>query len=137
VRSVGKDGVGLSTEPGFYQPFIQDIPRNEILYVVDGPQRVDAIWWWKLRSAQGVEGWGNQDNITPDPGPCALVAPIAIGIATVPAVAATPASHLPQTGGGGNAVWFFAGLLLVVLIVSGVLRRRFQTETHSDSHLPD
>jgi LPXTG-motif cell wall-anchored protein len=125
--------VGLSTAPGFYQPFIQDIPRNEILFVVDGPQRVDAIWWWKLRSAQGVEGWGNQDNITPDPGPCALITPIVI--ATVPA-AVTPSNQLPQTG-GSNAGWFFAGVLLVVLIISGILRRRFQTETHSDSHLPD
>ncbi len=75
VKSVGRDGVSLSTEPGFYKPHVQIAPRGAILQVLQGPERADTIWWWRLRTATGVEGWGNQDNITPDPGPCNFGAP--------------------------------------------------------------
>ncbi len=78
VKSVGRDGVSLSTEPGFYKPHVQIAPRGAILQVLQGPERADAIWWWRLRTETGVEGWGNQDDITPDPGPCNFGAPTSV-----------------------------------------------------------
>jgi hypothetical protein len=115
VRSVGKDGVSLSTEPGFYQPHVQIAPVGDILYVVQGPVRTDNIQWWLLRTATGVEGWGNQDNITPDPGPC---------------VAGSMQSDksLPQTGNGVDGRLFLAILLAAMVIIIGIARRRLQVQ---------
>jgi hypothetical protein len=118
VKSIGKDGVSLSTAPGFYQPHVQIAPVGEILLVVQGPVRVDNIQWWLLRTATGIEGWGNQDNITPDPGPC--VAAKATG--------APVDKALPQTGGGVDGRFFLAFVLVAVVAAVGIARRRLQAQ---------
>jgi LPXTG-motif cell wall-anchored protein len=155
VRSIGKNGINLSTEPGFYQSHIQIIPRERLAQVLAGPERVDTIWWWRLRTDAGVEGWGNQDEMTPDPGPCAFGASASPGGQTppypvtvvpsfsfeqpsaleqpsgqaVPPGQATPASQetLPQTG-GNLEWWFLAGMLAITVLVVGFVRRRLQTQ---------
>ena len=118
VKSVGKDGVSLSTEPGFYKPHVQIAPVGDILLVVQGPVRADNVQWWLLRTAQGLEGWGNQDNITPDPGPCAAVK----------AAGATADKALPQTGSGVDGRFFLAAVLAAVVIAAGIARRRLQAQ---------
>jgi hypothetical protein len=116
VKSVGKDGVSLSTEPGFYKPHVQIAPVGDILLVVQGPVRADNIQWWLLRTASGIEGWGNQDNITPDPGPCAIVR-----------ATGTPLDKaLPQTGSGVEGRFFLAFVLVAVVIAVGIARRRLR-----------
>jgi LPXTG-motif cell wall-anchored protein len=131
VRVADKNGLSLSTEPGFYQPHVQVVPHNEVLLVIDGPQRADQIWWWRLRTTQGVEGWGNQDLITPDVGPCA---PVGLSqIAATPQIIST-GQQLPKTGSGFEG-WFLGGLLAAVLVLAGMLRRKFQAETNSGSHI--
>ena len=143
VKSVGKNGVNLSTAPGFYQPPVLTIPRGQLAQVLAGPQRADTIWWWLLRAESGAEGWGNQDDMTPDPGPCAFGASASSGAATPPypvtilpassiaqpTIQATPAQQgaLPQTG-DSLGWWFLAGLLAVTMIVVGFVRRRLQTQ---------
>jgi hypothetical protein len=117
VKSIGKDGVSLSTEPGFYKPHVQIAPVGDILWVVQGPVRADNIQWWLLRTATGIEGWGNQDNITPDPGPC--VAGKAAGTLAD--------KTLPQTGRGVEGQFFLALALAAVVIAVGIVRRRLQT----------
>jgi len=98
VKSVGKDGISLSTEPGFYQPHVQIIPRERLAQVLAGPERADSIWWWRLRTETGVEGWGNQDDMTPDPGPCAFGGSISAGGQTPPyPVTILPSFSLAQT----------------------------------------
>ncbi len=157
VKSVGKDGISLSTEPGFYQPHVQIIPRGHLAQVLAGPERADTIWWWLLRAETGAEGWGNQDNMTPDPGPCAFGGSVVSGAQTPsypvtilpassfaqtptapqPAIQPTPAQQgtLPQTG-DSLGWWFPAGLLAITMIVVGFARRRLQTQpaARSKSH---
>lgn len=139
VKSVGKDGVSLSTDPGFFQPHVQIAPRGDILFVVQGPVRADSIWWWRLRTNTGVEGWGNQDNITPDPGPCNFGATVPPG--ATPGVVVQPgptpgASALPTTGSGMEWV-FLAMLLAAVLITAATWRRRLQMQTTNSARLPE
>lgn len=138
VLSVGKDGVSLSTEAGFYKAHVQTAPRGDILRVLQGPERVDTIWWWRLRTATGVEGWGNQDNITPDPGPCSFgVTTTATGQTAPAAQAGTPAGALPKAGSDGLEWVFLAGVLGAVLIVAATWRRILQAQPAGNVRLPD
>ncbi len=116
VKSIGKDGVSLSTDPGFYKSHVQIVPVGDILFVVQGPARADNIQWWLLRTANGVEGWGNQDNVTPDPGPCV----------TAKATGILAGKALPQTGSGVEGWFFLAFALAAVVIVVGIARRGLQ-----------
>jgi LPXTG-motif cell wall-anchored protein len=135
---------------------VQIIPRDRLALVLAGPERADTIWWWRLRTDAGVEGWGNQDEMTPDPGPCAFGTagstggptppyPVTIlpsfsfeqppasepsSVQVAPPAQTTPAQQetLPQTGGSVEW-WFWAALLAIVVIVVGVVRRRLQTQS--------
>ncbi len=139
VQSVGKDGVSLSTDPGFFQPHVQIALRGDILFVVQGPVRADSIWWWRLRTNTGVEGWGNQDDITPDPGPCNFGATVPPGATLGAPVQPGPtpgAAALPTTGSGME--WVFLALLLAaVLITADTWRRRLQMQTPSSARPPE
>jgi hypothetical protein len=164
VKSIGRDGISLSTEPGFYQPHVQIIPREHLAQVLAGPERADNIWWWQLQAETGAVGWGNQDDMTPDPGPCAsggsvlpgaqtppypvtilpasafgqtpvvVQAPVQAVPLAQPTLQATPAQQeaLPQTGDSLEG-WWLTGLLAVIVIVVGFVRRRLQTQPAVDS----
>ncbi len=98
VKSIGKDGISLGAEPGFYQPHVQIVPRDHLAQVLAGPVRADNIWWWQLRAETGAVGWGNQDTMTPDPGPCAFGSSVLVGSQTPPyPVTIMPAFVLAQT----------------------------------------
>ena len=148
VKSVGRNGISLSTAPGFYQPHVQVILRDHLAQVLAGPARADNIWWWRLRAETGAEGWGNQDDMTPDPGPCAFGGVVVSGAqappypvtilpassfaqtpVAPPTLQATPTQQgtLPQTG-DSVGWWFLAGLLAVTMMVVGYARRRLQTQ---------
>lgn len=157
VKSIGRNGISLSAEPGFYQPHVQIIPRDQLALVLAGPARVDNIWWWRLRAESGAEGWGNQDEMTPDAGPCGGSgaqglttppypvtilpafsvdltpvggqAPVQVVPLEQPVAQATPSPQaaLPQTG-GSLELWFLAGLLAVTVVVVGFVRRRLHTQ---------
>ena len=118
VKSIGKDGVSLSTEPGFYKPHVQVVAVGDLLFVVQGPVRADNIQWWLLRTASGTEGWGNQDNITPNPGPCV----------PVKATSTLLNNALPQTGSGVEGWFLLAFALAAVVIVVGIARRGLQAQ---------
>ena len=137
VKSVGRNGISLSTLPGFYQPFVQTIPRQHLAQVLAGPERADNIWWWRLRAETGAEGWGNQDDMTPDPGPCAFGGSVVSAAQTPGAAqhAATQQATLPQTG-DSPGWWFVAGLLAITMIIVGFARRKLQTQpaVRSKSH---
>ena len=157
VKSIGRNGISLSTEPGFYQSHVQIIPRDQLALVLAGPARVDNIWWWRLRAESGAEGWGNQDEMTPDPGPCggsvspglatppypvtilpgfsfvptspAEAVPVQVVPLAQPVAQTTPSQQeaLPQTG-GTLELWFLAGLLAVTVMVVGFVRRRLHAQ---------
>lgn len=104
VKSIGRNGISLSTEPGFYQAHVQIIPRDRLAQVLAGPERADTIWWWRLRTDAGVEGWGNQDEMTPDPGPCAFGGGLSAGGQIPPyPVTVLPSFSFEQTPASGQA----------------------------------
>jgi hypothetical protein len=150
VKSIGRNGISLSTEPGFYQPHVQVIPRDQLALVLAGPARADTIWWWQLQAESGAVGWGNQDEMTPDAGPCGgsglpgqatppypvTILPAFSGgqpaVATIPpqqpAMQTTPSQEaLPQTGGSLD-LWWLAALLAVTVVVVGFARRRLRAQ---------
>ncbi len=157
VKSIGRNGISLGTEPGFYQPHVQIIPRDQLALVLAGPARVDNIWWWQLQAQSGAVGWGNQDEMTPDPGPCGngvapgqTVPPYPVTIvpafsleqtaaapqtsvptaqlmSPTPQATATSQAALPQTGSSLD-LWWLAGLLAVTVIVVGFARRRLHAQ---------
>jgi LPXTG-motif cell wall-anchored protein len=103
VKSIGRNGISLSAEPGFYQSHVQIIPRDHLALVLTGPARADNIWWWRLRTETGAEGWGSQDEMTPDPGPCAAGGNASPGSATPPyPVTIMPAFSFVPTSPAGE-----------------------------------
>jgi hypothetical protein len=156
VRSIGRNGISLSSEPGFYQAHVQVIPRDQLALVLAGPVRADAVWWWQLQAESGAVGWGNQDEMTPDPGPCGGStspgqAPVPYPVTILPAFSAdqpavapqtvvvtvppqqpvqtTPPAQetLPQTGSNLD-LWWLAAVLAVTVIVVGFARRRLRAQ---------
>lgn len=139
ARVVRPEGLNLGQGPGFDFGHVQIVGLNDIVFVLEGPQRGDGLWWWKLRTRDGVEGWGINDHIMP----CSAECLAAAGISLTPAAtfgAATPlassgslaatatraasgAQQLPATGIGDNWPWF-AVALVAVLLGAGFIRRR-------------
>ena len=106
AQSVGKDGISLSTQPGFYQPHVQIVPRGQVVQVVGGPERADTIWWWLVRTTEGVQGWGNQDEMLAVAGPCGASSGGSTGDAgNAPwPVTILPPGEVPQPDQAGNVV---------------------------------
>jgi LPXTG-motif cell wall-anchored protein len=128
--------VSLNQGPGLDTGHVRQIALNDILFVIDGPQRADDLWWWRLRTREGVEGWGLNDHLSPFSGECfgsAAPAPVAGASTVLPGQSGTPATRAAASQGqelpatGSNPSWlFFAGVLVLVLVVAGLVRRRAQ-----------
>jgi len=124
AQVVGPQGISLGDAPGFAANHVQVVGRDDVIFVTEGPQRADGLWWWKVTTRGNVMGWGINDHLTPFSGECFGLAGSAPAIATA-ATAAGRQSQLPATGAGDVAL-IFAGALAVLLLVAGLLRRRGQ-----------
>jgi LysM repeat protein len=103
-------GLSLGEAPGFDAPHIRMIEKNSSLCVIGGPERVNGLWWWKFRTAEGLEGWGMSDAVngtdeiclvtpapTETPTPTPTRKPIARNVAVPTAVsAALVATPMPM-----------------------------------------
>jgi len=129
ARVVGPQGLSLGDAPGFSANHVQIVGRDDVVFVTDGPQRADGLWWWKVTTREGVVGWGINDHLLPYGGECFGIAAAATTISTsptpLPASVAGSQAQLPATGAGNDGL-IFAGLLVVVLLVAGLVRRRSQ-----------
>ena len=141
ARVVGAQGLILGSAPGFAAGHVQTVGRDDVVFVIAGPQRSDGLWWWQVNTRGGVIGWGINDQILPYAGECfglvaapppsvlPAVTPVSSGAAAPSggATATTVAqSQLPNTG-SDNSGLLFAGALTIVLLLAGLIRRRSQS----------
>ena len=135
ARVVGAQGLILGDAPGFGANHVQIVGRDDVVLVTAGPERADGLWWWRVTTQSGVVGWGINDQLLPYAGAC-FAPPTATAMPTPSPAAgvgatATPVSQsgsLPSTGGNSSGL-VYAGILIVILVVVGLIRRRSQSAT--------
>ena len=62
VRAIKPDGVVLRKGAGFETDYKTTLPKDTVLYVVQGPVRDNTLWWVQLSSGAWV-GWAVQDEV--------------------------------------------------------------------------
>jgi tRNA A-37 threonylcarbamoyl transferase component Bud32 len=62
VKAVKPDGVILRKGAGFDTVYLTTLPKDTLLYVVQGPTRNDDLWWVQLSSGRWG-GWALQDEV--------------------------------------------------------------------------
>ena len=63
VKGTGKAGLNLRKKAATSAGIIVTMPEGTELTVVGGPEQADGLVWWKLRTADGKEGWGAADYL--------------------------------------------------------------------------
>jgi hypothetical protein len=58
VQGTGNAGLNLRAQPTTKAAIVITVKEGNSLVVVEGPQEADGLVWWKLRTADGKEGWG-------------------------------------------------------------------------------
>jgi hypothetical protein len=58
VTGTQGSGLNLRAEPGTGGAVVVNVREGAVLTVIEGPQEADGYAWWKLRTAEGQEGWG-------------------------------------------------------------------------------
>jgi LPXTG-motif cell wall-anchored protein len=135
ARVVGAEGLILGDAPGFSANHVQIVGRGDVVLVTAGPERADGVWWWRVATRTGVVGWGSNDQMLPQAGACfeltvATASPTSSPTAKA-GITATPGDQtgsLPSTG-TNTAGLATAGILILVLVVVGLIRRRTQSAT--------
>lgn len=134
ARVVGAQGLILGDAPGFGANHVQIVGRGDVVLVTAGPERADGVWWWRVATRTGVVGWGSNDQLLPQAGACfelatatALATPPPTAMAGITATPGGQAGSLPSTGTSAGLVT--AGILILILVVVGVIRRRTQSAT--------
>jgi hypothetical protein len=61
VTGTGKAGLNLRNKATKSAGILGTMPEGTELTVVGGPKQADGLVWWKLRTADGKEGWGAAD----------------------------------------------------------------------------
>lgn len=62
VKAVKPDGVVLRKAAGFDTEYMTTLPKDTVLYVLQGPLRASNLWWVQLSSGDWV-GWAVQDEV--------------------------------------------------------------------------
>jgi tRNA A-37 threonylcarbamoyl transferase component Bud32 len=62
VKAVKPDGVVLRKAAGFDTEYMTTLPKDTMLYVLQGPTRANNLWWVQLSSGAWV-GWAVQDEV--------------------------------------------------------------------------
>ncbi len=65
------DVLNLRAEAGIKSPRLVQLKAGTVVTVIDGPQQADDLTWWKIRTANGAEGWvvesvNGEKTLTPD-----------------------------------------------------------------------
>jgi tRNA A-37 threonylcarbamoyl transferase component Bud32 len=62
VKAVKPDGVVLRKAAGYDSDYKTTLPKDTMLYVLQGPVRASELWWVQLSSGAWV-GWAAQDEV--------------------------------------------------------------------------
>jgi WD40 repeat protein len=57
VHTTGGDVLNLRNSPGKMFKLVGKLADGTRVTVLDGPRVVDNLWWWKIRTEDGLEGW--------------------------------------------------------------------------------
>jgi WD40 repeat protein len=57
VHTTGGDVLNVRNSPGKMFKQVGKLADGTRVTVLDGPRVVDNLWWWKIRTADGLEGW--------------------------------------------------------------------------------
>ncbi len=65
------DVLNMRAEAGTKAALLLQLKANTIVTIMDGPQQADDLTWWRVRNANGVEGWvveavDGEQTLTPD-----------------------------------------------------------------------
>ncbi len=61
VQGTTGAGLNLRAQPTTEARLVGSAKEGDTLTVVEGPEEADGYVWWKLRTADGKEGWGAAD----------------------------------------------------------------------------
>lgn len=70
VTTTGGDALNVRSGPGRSFDIVTRLPDGTVVSIIEGPQRADGFTWWKIRTADGVEGWAvefadDEQTLTP------------------------------------------------------------------------
>ena len=65
VRGTGDSGANLRSAPEVGDNLIRTLFDDTAVSVLEGPTESGGFVWWKVRTADGEEGWMVQDFLTP------------------------------------------------------------------------
>ena len=58
VQGTGGAGLNVRQQPSTYAKILTNAKEGSELLVLEGPTDADGYTWWKVRTADGTEGWG-------------------------------------------------------------------------------
>ena len=58
VQGTGGAGLNVRQQPSTYAKVVTNAKEGDELSVLEGPTEADGYTWWKVRTADGIEGWG-------------------------------------------------------------------------------
>jgi uncharacterized protein YgiM (DUF1202 family) len=62
VATTSGDNLNVRSAPGRDFEIIVKLENGTVVTVLEGPQVIEGLRWWKLRTADGLEGWA-VDNV--------------------------------------------------------------------------
>ncbi len=61
VQGTKGAGLNIREQPTTYAKILGHAKEGTVLQVLDGPRESDGYVWWKVRTPDGVEGWGAEN----------------------------------------------------------------------------
>ncbi|MFN2166776.1 MAG: SH3 domain-containing protein [Anaerolineae bacterium] len=61
VQGTGGTGLNIRQQPTTYGKVVASAKEGQELEVLEGPHEADGHVWWKVKTADGDEGWGAGD----------------------------------------------------------------------------
>jgi WD40 repeat protein len=62
VNTTNGDKLNLRGDAGTSAPIIMGLPDGAVVTLLDGPRQADGLVWWRVRTANNVEGWAAESQ---------------------------------------------------------------------------
>jgi uncharacterized protein YgiM (DUF1202 family) len=57
VYVINNDTLNVRTEPAIETNILERLDIGAVVTLLDGPRDTNGYRWWRVRTAQGTEGW--------------------------------------------------------------------------------